>query len=138
MIFLDTSFLFALASQKDEHHERVKAVYAEYRGQRLKDVWITTNHIVSETVTLSRRLGHRVAADLGNKLYSEALGRIHWATPAEEREAFQYFEKHADQLYSFTDCLSFVVMEKLGIHEALTVDGDFTHRFIARPGPIRR
>jgi hypothetical protein len=29
-------------------------------------------------------------------------------------------------------------MEKLGIHEALTVDGDFTHRFIARPGPIRR
>ena len=84
MIFLDTSFLFALASQKDEHHERVKAVYAE------------------------------------------------------EREAFQYFEKHADQLYSFTDCLSFVVMEKLGIHEALTVDGDFTHRFIARPGPIRR
>ena len=116
----------------------MKAVYAEFRGQRLADAWITTNHVVSETVTLSRRLGHRLAADLGSKLYSEALGRIHWATPAEEREAFRYFEKHADQLYSFTDCLSFVVMEKLGINEALTVDGDFTHRFVARPGPIRR
>jgi predicted nucleic acid-binding protein len=35
------------------------------------------------------------------------------------------------------DCLSFVVMEKLGIREALAVDSDFTHRFIARPGPKR-
>jgi predicted nucleic acid-binding protein len=35
----------------------------------------------------------------------------------------------------FVDCLSFVVMEKLGIREALAVDSDFTHRFIARPGP---
>lgn len=34
------------------------------------------------------------------------------------------------------DCLSFVVMEKLGIHEALAVDSDFSHRFIARPGPL--
>jgi predicted nucleic acid-binding protein len=33
------------------------------------------------------------------------------------------------------DCLSFVVMEKLGIREAL--DSDFTHRFIARPDPKR-
>jgi len=26
-------------------------------------------------------------------------------------------------------------MEKLGITEALTLDGDFAHRFVARPGP---
>jgi predicted nucleic acid-binding protein len=36
----------------------------------------------------------------------------------------------------FLDCLSFVVMEKLGIREAFAVDADFTHRFIARPGPF--
>jgi hypothetical protein len=28
-------------------------------------------------------------------------------------------------------------MEKLGLREALAVDSDFTHRFIARPGPLR-
>jgi predicted nucleic acid-binding protein len=44
---------------------------------------------------------------------------------------------HQDQTYSAVDCLSFVVMEKLGIREALAVDSDFTHRFIARPGPQR-
>ena len=46
--------------------------------------------------------------------------------------------RHNDQAYSLVDCLSFVVMEKLGIHEALAVDSDFTHRFVARPGPRRR
>ena len=38
----------------------------------------------------------------------------------------------------FVDCVSFVVMEKLGIREALAVDEDFTHRFIARPGPGKK
>jgi predicted nucleic acid-binding protein len=40
-----------------------------------------------------------------------------------------------DTGYSFVDCLSFVVMDKLGIREALSVDEDFKHRFIVYPGP---
>jgi hypothetical protein len=53
----------------------------------------------------------------------------------EERAAFDYFKRHRDQSYSFADCLSFVVMDRLGIAEALAVDSDFTHRFTAIPGP---
>jgi len=94
--------------------------------------------MIAETITLTRKLGHQSAAKLGERLYGEKLARIHWATPDEEREAFGYFRRHGDQAYSFTDCLSFVVMEKLGIREALAVDSDFTHRFIARPGPQPR
>ena len=60
-----------------------------------------------------------------------------WASPDEKRAAFDYFKRHQDQTYSAVDCLSFVVMEKLGTREALAVDSDFTHRFIARPGPQR-
>lgn len=45
-------------------------------------------------------------------------------------------ERYADKEYSFVDCLSFVIMEKLGIREALAVDEDFTHRFVAIPGPL--
>lgn len=58
-------------------------------------------------------------------------------TPDKERAAFAWFKRHRDQSYSFVDCLSFVVMENMGIREALAVDSDFTHRFIARPGPKR-
>jgi predicted nucleic acid-binding protein len=68
-------------------------------------------------------------------LYGEGLARIHWTTPDEEREACAYFKRYHDERYSFVDCLSFVVMEKLEIGEALTLDAHFTHRFAARPGP---
>lgn len=138
MIFLDTGFLFGLVSTKDEHHDRVVEAFGAFKGARLSDELLTTNHVIAETITLTRKLGHEKAAKMGEWLYGEKLARIHWATPDEERAAFEYFKRHRDQVYSFTDCLSFVVMEKLGIREALAVDSDFTHRFIARPGPRPR
>ena len=98
---------------------------------------MTTNHVVAEAITLTRKIGHDQAGRLGDQLYGEKLARIHWASPDEERDAFVYFKQHQDQTYSFVDCLSFVVMQKLGIGEALAVDSDFTHRFVARPGPLR-
>ncbi len=137
MIFLDTGFLFALVSKRDVHHARVVEVFRAFKDLRLAEHLLTTNHVVAEAVTLTRKIGHAEAARLGEQLYGEKLARIHWASPDEERLAFDYFKRHNDQTYSFVDCLSFVVMEKIGIREALAVDSDFTHRFIARPGPIR-
>lgn len=137
MIFLDTGFLFALVSKKDAHHKRVVDVFREFRSVRLPEHLLTTNHVVVEAITLTLKVGHEKAVKLGDQLYGEKLAAIHWATPDEERAAFEYFKRHRDQTYSVVDCLSFVVMEKLGISEALAVDSDFTHRFIARPGPQR-
>lgn len=137
MIFLDTGFLFALVSKRDAHHSRVVEVFRTLKDLRLADQLLTTNHVIAETITLTRKVGHDEAARLGDQLYGERLARIHWATPDEERAAFDYFKRHQDQTYSAVDCLSFVVMDKLGIREALAVDSDFTHRFIARPGPTR-
>jgi predicted nucleic acid-binding protein len=72
-----------------------------------------------------------------NGYTAKSSRRFTWTTLDEERAAFDYFKRHKDQAYSLVDSLSFVVMEKLGIREALAVDSDFTHRFIARPGPKR-
>jgi uncharacterized protein len=138
VIFVDTGFLFALVSTKDEHHNRVVEAFRAFQDARLSDQLLTTNHVIAETITLTRKLGHDPATRLGERLYAEKLASIHWATPDEERDAFAYFKRYRDQAYSFTDCLSFVVMDKLGIREALAVDSDFTHRFIARPGPLPR
>lgn len=137
MTFLDTGFLFALVSKRDAHHKRVVKVFREFQNLRLADHLLTTNHVVSEAITLTLKIGHDEAARLGDQLYGERLARIHWATPDEERAAFDYFKRHQDQTYSMVDCVSFIVMEKLDIREALAVDADFTHRFIARPGPHR-
>jgi len=75
---------------------------------------------------------------VGRQLHAGTFGQVHHASAEEEREAFAYFERHRDKSYSIVDCLSFVVMERRGIREAWAVDEDFTHRFIARPGPQRK
>jgi hypothetical protein len=38
-------------------------------------------------------------------LHGEKLASIHWTTPDEERDAFDYFKRHSDQAYSLVDCL---------------------------------
>ena len=139
MIFVDTSFFFALASTKDGDHERVREVYEQFNPNQLSELWVTTNHVVFESIRLARRsLHHRAAVEMGERLYDESLARIHWASAEEEYEAFEYLKRHHDKDYSPVDCLSFVVMLNHGIQEALTIDSDFTHRFIARPGPARK
>ena len=146
MIFLDTGFLLALVSERDENHGRVLDVLDSYRGASLWDQVVTTNHVVAETITAVRfkaephnlPKGHALAVDIGRSLYDGAFGRVYDVTSDEERRAFEYFTRHQDKTYSFVDCISFVVMDKLGIREALSVDADFTHRFTARPGPSRK
>lgn len=136
MIFVDTSFFYALASANDPDHQRVRQVFESFAGRRLREVLVTSNHTVFETIRLTRRRrGHRAAVEMGEQLYAEKMARIDWTTPEEERAAFDYMVKYHDKDYSPVDCVSFVVMERLKITEALAVDSHFTHRFIARPGP---
>ncbi len=134
--FVDTGFFFALAVADDPDHDRVRAVFETFDPKRLPDLWLTTNHVVLESIRLTKRVaGQDAAVAMGRRLYSEQLARIHWTTPREEKEAFAYLARYNDQRYSPVDCISFVVMEAYGIREALALDRHFTHRFVARPGP---
>ena len=148
MIFLDTSFLYPLFNTQDEDHLRVRAVFEGYRGRQLSDVVVTTPQIIFETITLIRfgkgasrpdaRTRHRQAVHAGERLLCGKLAQIYQPGLDDERAAFEYFKRFDDKEYSAVDCLSFVIMEKLGMREALAVDEDFTHRFIAHPGPRPR
>lgn len=145
MIFLDRGFLFALFYADDVNHSRVRDLLETYRGRALADFVITTNHVVAETVTLllrkagpDPRARHELAVRVGEQLLAEVFGQVHYATVEDERAALAYLGRHQDKDYSFVDRLSFVLMDRLGIREALTVDGDFTHRFVALPGPLPR
>lgn len=101
---------------------------------RPSDHFLTTNHVVFETIALARsKAGHALAVSAGEELLSGRLVRIHHASPEEERAAFEYLKKHSDKDYSAVDCLSFTLMLKLGISEALAFDEDFGHRFVVRP-----
>jgi predicted nucleic acid-binding protein len=54
VIYLDTSFLYALFNTQDEDHPRVREVFESYRGRQLSDLVVTTPQIIFETITLIR------------------------------------------------------------------------------------
>jgi len=136
VIFIDTSFFVALLDPRDRNHHRAVAAFEEHEGQRLRDSFFTTNNVVLETITVARyEVGHRLAVEAGELLYAEKLAQVHRTTADQEAAAFDYLRRYADKEYSAVDCLSFVVMEQLGIREAMAFDADFSHRFVLRPGP---
>ena len=77
--FVDVvEFFFALASEDDPDHERVREVFNQIRSQELSSHRLTTNHVVLETIRLTKRkLGSEVAVQMGRRLYAEQLARIH-------------------------------------------------------------
>jgi predicted nucleic acid-binding protein len=62
------------------------------------------------------------------------VARVEHVSAADLEAAWTIAERFPDQLFSIVDRTSFAVMERLGIHRAVTFDDDFA---IYRFGPRR-
>ena len=121
MKFADTGGWFALFVPDDFNHASAVSWFARQRQPLL-----TTDYVVDETLTLLRARGHSEAAlALGQQFFDGSLATIYHLTEADIRDAWQMFRRFADKEWSFTDCSSKVVMEKLGITEAFAFDQHF-------------
>lgn len=120
-IFLDTSALYAYINAKDPDYRRVNDFLNSFKGRV-----IITNYIFDEIVTLVlARLGHDKAVFVGNILNkSPQVDRV-WVTLSDEKAAWMLFVSRKDKGYSFTDCISFVVMKRLKISKCAALDGHF-------------
>lgn len=122
-LFVDTSAWFAYANRRDPDHGAVRKVL-ESPGLRL----VTSGFVFDETVTLCRyRLGHDVAAAVGRVLRDGATIDVVRIGADDERQAWTLFLARPDQRCSFTDCTSFVLMRRLRLTRAVSLDDDFRH-----------
>lgn len=120
-IFVDTSAFFALADQTDRFHSL--AVRFVETNERLL---VTSNMVVHETITLIRmRLGYEQAVKVGRRLFDETVTPLIRVTATDERKAWDTFMRYHDKRFSFVDCTSFVLMQRLGIRAAFAFDQDF-------------
>ena len=120
-IFVDTSAWIAYANRADPDHRRVRSTLRSFRGRR-----VTSNFIFDETVTFCRyRFGHQLAVQVGNTLLNANVADMIRITPEDEREAWALLTTRPDQEYSYTDCTSFALMQRLGIGTAAALDQDF-------------
>jgi predicted nucleic acid-binding protein len=77
-------------------------------------------------------VGVQASIDLSKKMRkSQIVSTISVSRELEER-ALALFEKYDDKTFSFTDCMSFVVMQDMGIQEAFAFDQHFEQMSFAR------
>jgi hypothetical protein len=87
---------------------------------------VTTNFVFDETLTLlRRRLGWSVACEFGRGLRGSRLASIVYVTVEDEDAAWILFRKFRDKEFSYTDCTSFAVMERLKLRTAFVFDRHF-------------
>ncbi|AFY30643.1 type II toxin-antitoxin system VapC family toxin [Calothrix sp. PCC 7507] len=121
MIFVDTSAWFAGIVPSDTNYQAASS-WVNQNTQPL----ITTDYIVDETLTLLRTRGENLRAiSLGEAFFSDILTTIYYLTEEDIQQTWQIFRQFSDKNWSFTDCSSFFVMNKLHLTQAFTFDHHF-------------
>lgn len=125
-VFVDTSGFFALLVKGDDRH--AAAIRALRNAQKGRRGFVTTDYVIDETATLLKARGFiHLLSPLFKTLDSSSACRIEWTDAERFQDTQAHFIKHADQAWSFTDCLSFRVMSRLRLSDALTKDAHFQH-----------
>jgi uncharacterized protein len=124
-VFVDTSGFYALIVGKDDNHGRADELF----GLAQREAWrlVTTNAVVFETHALllhRSRPGREMALKFLDAVQADTYDVVR-VRKNDEEKAIALIRAHEDKLYSLCDALSFVVMERLRIHEAIAFDQDF-------------
>ena len=123
-VFLDTAYAIALSSPNDQFHER--AVHLADQLEALGIRLVTTRAVLLEIGNaLSRQRYRNAAVRLLHAL--EADPRVDIVPLSEQlyARALQLYRERPDKEWGLTDCISFLMMQDLGITEALTTDEHF-------------
>jgi hypothetical protein len=87
---------------------------------------LTTAYIVDETLTLLRMRKHRrKAQQMGEQLFNSVLAELYLLTEEDLLQAWDVFQDYDDKDWSFTDCTSKIIIEKLGLTHAFSFDHHF-------------
>lgn len=124
-VFVDTSAWYAAADKGDRSHARAATLLGEFEGQLL-----TSDHVLIETWFLAAsRLGDDIAEQLVNSIRA-GMARVETAILADLEVASSIRLDFPDQSFSIVDRTSWSVMQRVGVHEAIAFDRDFSiYRF---------
>lgn len=120
-IFTDTGAWYAYVDSTDAHHSAAIEFV-----RTLTRPLATSTYILDEVVTLIQaHLGHSAAVRFGEKLRQEQIAKLLRITEQDEHRAWELFVRYQDKAFSFTDCTSFALMERLHIDTAFAFDDHF-------------
>jgi uncharacterized protein len=123
-IFIDTSAWIALFSARDQNHKDADRSFRKLINA--KHNMVTTNLILAELHRLLlHRAGIRAAAVALERIEASPLVRIEFPGAVHHESAKSWIRKLYEHPISYTDAVSFAVMEISGYTEALAYDHHF-------------
>jgi len=124
MIFIDTGAFLANCLSRDQHAPQAREAWEELAGSG--ESLLTSSMVLTEFGNLvTQRVDGRFAAVQLHNIYDSPRLRVLRPVESDEREALAVLEKFADQRLSFTDAVSFVLMQRLRVRRAFTFDRHF-------------
>ena len=120
-VFVDTSGWFELVLPGGRGRAEIA------RAVEAPDTkFVTSTYVLDELISLIlERRGYKIASMAASAIRSAPEIRLEHPDAAEESRAWRLFLDRSDKTYTLTDCLSFVIMRRLGITEAITTDRHF-------------
>ena len=128
-IYIDTGALIALSDRNDKNHERAVLYFKTAVKRRV--LFVLGKHVVIEYIDgVAKRINKIKAIQELDSIIGSKLLLIEWEIKEDWVQAIEYFKRYKDQKIDLTDCLSFSIMERMGIDTTFTFDSDFqTHGF---------
>lgn len=136
MIFVDTGAWFAAFVPNDADHTAADT-WLEANTEQL----VTTDYVIDELLTFMKIRGKfQRALRVGASLFAEEITQVVWVRPGDIQQAWRILQRYHDKAWSFTDCVSRVMMERLGIQKAFAFDDHFQQfgTIIVVPSPRHR
>lgn len=129
-IFVDTSAFYGLADRSDRRHAEAQVLYDANAGF---ERFYTSDLVMAETWLLIRgRLGRQAAMKWWAGIRTGIVAVVP-ACEADLEAAWRIAQRYGDQNLSLVDCVSFALMERLGIDVAFAFDHHFgLYRYGAR------
>jgi predicted nucleic acid-binding protein len=123
-VFADTFYWIALASPKDQWHERAQQIGSELGYPRI----VTTEEVLSEFLTFLAEYGpvlRAAAVRLAHAIIDDPNISLLPQTRESFRGGLWLYEKRPDKGYSLVDCISMQTMRQRQLQEVLTHDHHF-------------
>jgi uncharacterized protein len=121
VIFVDTGAWYAAFVSNDPDHAAAATWFRNNTSPLM-----TTDYVLDELFTLLLvRREIPIAMKIGPPLLEQSLATLEFVLPQDVRQAWAVFQAYRDKAWSFTDCVSRVVMQRMGIAEAFAFDDHF-------------
>jgi predicted nucleic acid-binding protein len=123
-LFVDSGAWIALRSRRDQHHAEADRLFREALRRRLP--LVTTPLVIAEVHRLTLfRVGVQAALRGLDRIDASPSVRLHFAGAEEHRAARRWLDRLAPRAITYTDAVSFAVMNATECRHVLGFDQDF-------------